>query len=267
MVEGVPYAEGRVRSGRRPLLADLYLPDGECPSPRPVVVLIHGGGFTIGSRAQLPWPGFASDLAEDGFVAASIDYRLAGEGPIPSRPFLEMGLDLAGSAFLEAGARPSPERVAAALAAFEDAAAALAWLEQEGAAYCADPERIALWGASAGGIIALHVAYALDDYGIGTAPLSAVVGLWGGLARDSQLEAGEPPLFLVHGDADPVVPHQESLELEARARRVGVPVTLHTVAGAGHGFFSINLRAERAGGTTLFDHIRAFLKERLELGS
>lgn len=74
------------------------------------------------------------------------------------------------------------------------------------------------------------------------------------------------PLFLVHGDADPVAPHQELLEPEARARRVGVPVTLHTVAGAGHGFFGINLRAERVGGTTLFDHIRDFLKERLALG-
>lgn len=267
VIKGVAYGEGRVRSGRRPLLADLYLPAAECRAPRPAVVLIHGGGFRIGSRAQLPWPVLAGGLAEAGFVAASIDYRLAGQNPTPSAPLLGMGRDLAGVPFLGEGARPTPEQVAAALSAFEDTAAAISWLQREGAAYCADPTRLALWGASAGAITALHVAYAFDDYGIEVTRPGAVVALWGGLARDSHLERGEPPLFLVHGDADPVVPHEESLELEARARRVGVPVILHTVGGAGHGFFSINLRTERMDGMALLDHIRVFLQERLGLAA
>jgi dipeptidyl aminopeptidase/acylaminoacyl peptidase len=48
--------------------------------------------------------------------------------------------------------------------------------------------------------------------------------------------AKTPPFFIAHGDADPLVPHHQSVLLEAALKQAGVPVTFYTVKGAGHGF-------------------------------
>jgi acetyl esterase/lipase len=47
-----------------------------------------------------------------------------------------------------------------------------------------------------------------------------------------------PPFLVVHGDQDPLVPHHQSVLLEAALRQAGVPVSFHTVRGAGHGGFT-----------------------------
>ena len=46
-----------------------------------------------------------------------------------------------------------------------------------------------------------------------------------------------PPFLICHGDADPLVPHHQSELLEAALKQAGVPVTLYTVKGGGHGGF------------------------------
>ncbi len=53
---------------------DVYRPKG--PGPFPAVLLIHGGGFTVGSRGDLAFTGV--ELADRGVLAASIDYTLTG---------------------------------------------------------------------------------------------------------------------------------------------------------------------------------------------
>lgn len=50
------------------------------------------------------------------------------------------------------------------------------------------------------------------------------------------ITAKTPPFFIAHGDADPLVPHHQSVLLEAALNKAGVPVQFHTVKGAGHGF-------------------------------
>jgi acetyl esterase/lipase len=47
--------------------------------------------------------------------------------------------------------------------------------------------------------------------------------------------ADDPPFLIFHGDRDPLVPHHQSVLLHAALAAAGVPVTLHTLAGAGHG--------------------------------
>jgi acetyl esterase/lipase len=47
----------------------------------------------------------------------------------------------------------------------------------------------------------------------------------------------DPPFLIIHGDADPLVPHHQSELLEAALKQAGVPVTLYTVKGGGHGGF------------------------------
>lgn len=50
------------------------------------------------------------------------------------------------------------------------------------------------------------------------------------------ITARTPPFLIAHGDGDPLVPHHQSVLLEAALKKAGVPVTLYTVKGAGHGF-------------------------------
>lgn len=58
------------------LKLDVYQPVGDPLSERPLIIYIHGGGFTINNRTTIKSLGFLQRLAKSGFVVASIDYRL-----------------------------------------------------------------------------------------------------------------------------------------------------------------------------------------------
>jgi dipeptidyl aminopeptidase/acylaminoacyl peptidase len=51
------------------------------------------------------------------------------------------------------------------------------------------------------------------------------------------LRSGLPSVFIAHGDADPTVPYQQSIELRKSLETLHVPVTMVTVPGGGHGGF------------------------------
>jgi acetyl esterase/lipase len=118
------YREGPSTSWR----LDLAMPKVPASAPRPAIVVIHGGGWIEGSRssfssAQGRRPGHIIDFAQLGFVAVSIDYRLAQEVPFP--------------------------------AAIEDCKCAVRWLRANSQKYQIDPQKIGAWGGSAGGHLAL----------------------------------------------------------------------------------------------------------------
>lgn len=69
------------------------------------------------------------------------------------------------------------------------------------------------------------------------------------------VRAGLPPVLTIHGDADPIVPYQQGVDLHEALKARGGVSRLHTVAGGGHGGFS--LEESRSA----FAAIRAFLKE------
>lgn len=98
------------------------------PERRPAVVAVHGGGGVFGSRSDEAFWG--EWLAEEGYVVFSIDYRL-GPG---------MSLDATG-----------------------DVKCAVGWVKENAGRYGVDPDRIALMGRSAGGLLALLAAYTEGD--------------------------------------------------------------------------------------------------------
>jgi acetyl esterase/lipase len=106
-----------VQYGTRCLKLDLYLPAGQ---RMPVVVLVHGGGWRSGFRSE--FAPMAVRLAQRGYAAVTVSYRLSGEARYP--------------------------------AAIEDVQAAVRWVRDNAERYGLDAKRIALAGGSAGGQIA-----------------------------------------------------------------------------------------------------------------
>ena len=109
-----------VRYGKRALQLDLYLPKNMPQDPVPGIVFVHGGGWRSGYRTN--FTPMAIGLAERGYVAATITYRLSGEAQYP--------------------------------AAIYDVKAAIRWLRKNSKKYGVNPNQIAVAGGSAGGQIA-----------------------------------------------------------------------------------------------------------------
>lgn len=223
------------RPGGRALRVDLHRNLAARPSP--VLVHVHGGGWSRGARPSRK--AFASALAM-GFSVVAVEYRLAGEAHAP--------------------------------AAVRDVRCALAWVGRHAARYGLDASRIVVEGVSAGAHLALlavlagddaefdagcgpvpPVAVLVDRFGIADVrawrPASGAVARWIGPRADAAdyaarlspiryLHRAMPPLFIVHGDADPVVPFAQSRRLHDAVRALGVPVALQVVAGGGHGGFT-----------------------------
>ena len=111
---GIEYADPEDQH----LVLDLAAPEGD--GPFPAVVCIHGGGFREGDRTY--FNATCEKLAQHGYVAVTIEYRLAPKYPFP--------------------------------AAVEDCKAAVRWLRANAEKYHIDPKRIGATGASAGGTLA-----------------------------------------------------------------------------------------------------------------
>ena len=54
----------------------------------------------------------------------------------------------------------------------------------------------------------------------------------------SHISANTPPILTIHGDADPLVPYSQATRLQTALEGAGIPNTLHTVPGGGHGGFN-----------------------------
>jgi acetyl esterase/lipase len=237
-VRHVPDIRYRELLGYRPLELDLYLPEGD--EPRPVIVYVHGGGWQRGSRRDPPPlldADFYDGMAAQGFAVAAIDYRLSGEARFP--------------------------------APADDVRAAVGWVRDHAADYGLDPGRVFLWGDSAGGHLALLAA--LTGCGVRAAvawfPVTDLAGMpsdlvsAGGAAdlgpdsREARLLgapaasvpdlareaspvahafAGAPPILLLHGTVDDLVPAAQSIRLAEALGRAGASVELELVPGATH---------------------------------
>jgi acetyl esterase/lipase len=224
---GIEYAQV---PGFRPLELDLYLPAG-APGPLPAVVYVHGGGWRRGSRRH-PLPalgdGFYQGLAATGMAVAAVDYRLSGEARYP--------------------------------AAVDDVRAAVAWARSALPGYGVAPGPVALWGDSAGAHLALLAALTgtavdgvvawfpvtdltaagePDDPGTREAlflgaPPSRVPDLAREASPLAHVHAGAPPVLVMHGDADVLVPASQSTRFAAALAAAGGPVSLELVPGASH---------------------------------
>ncbi len=228
------------------LKLDLYLPDTRSEKPRPLIVWIHGGAWRAGSKNSNP----AARFVVDGYVSASIDYRLSQTAVFPAQ--------------------------------IHDCKAAIRWLRAHAGKYGIDPKRVAVWGSSAGGhLVALlgtsggvkelegdlghpqqssRVQAVVNYFGPTTftkmdaagsrmvhddpqSPESALVGApiqeRPDLARRADpityVTADDPPFLIVHGDKDLTVPYNQSELLAEALTAGGVEHIFYTAKGGGHG--------------------------------
>lgn len=241
------------------LFMDIYTPDGDTETMRPVILYAFGGSFIGGSRTDDYVVDFCERYAKRGYVTAGIDYRLYN--------------------LIAQGFPDSTDMIDEVIKAVADMKAAIRFMRKsagEGNPYGVDPGKIYVSGLSAGAIAAAHTTYINDEVGLpayvvdlldnnggingdtdlpGDSHLSmssevqALVNMSGGLHRASFMNAGDPPLVSIHGNQDEVVPYgygtatvagfpiatlQGSSYMHARAEEVGISTELYTVEVAGH---------------------------------
>ncbi len=132
----------RFDGGTDSLRLDLYKPVGDGQTERPLVVLIHGGGFHTGNRNELD--ALAGELAERGWAAATISYRLGFYGSwLFAPPYAN-----------------DPSEVRRAIfRAQQDARGAIRFLKDRHLQDSTSTNTVFALGFSAGAITALHTAY------------------------------------------------------------------------------------------------------------
>ena len=239
--------------GGRALLADLYLPVNP-PSPPATVLFLHAGGWIAGDRRR--GPDLSRHFAERGLAMASIDYRLSREAIFP--------------------------------AALDDVVAAIGWLRKVSPEYGLDPEKIGLWGASAGGHLAALAALSVPETRVKAvvavyppvdflrmgeksespksyesrflgAPVRTVPELVRQANPAAWVRPGAPPFLLVHGTEDTSVPAEQSEILCEALRADRNEVTLLLLPGLDHGF--LDQPSQTPPDT--FDEIERFFKRHL----
>jgi acetyl esterase/lipase len=211
--------------------------------PFPAIVCIHGGGFRAGTRDG--YDGQCIRLAQQGYVAVTITYRLAPKFPFP--------------------------------AAVHDSKASVRWLRANAAKYKIDPDRIGVMGGSAGGHLAqfLGVTPGVKEFeGTGGNPdqssgVACVVNFYGPSdftkSYGKSVDAAEVlPLFLggdlekahrrhieasplywvtpdaaptlcIHGTKDNYVAYEQATWIVDKLKAADVEADLLTLEGAGHG--------------------------------
>jgi acetyl esterase/lipase len=246
LIEDVEFGSGGGRALRMHIVQPKQRPAGLMPA----VVYVHGGWWRGGSRdTGLPR---LIPLAEKGYVGAAAEYRLTGEARWPAQ--------------------------------IEDCKCGVRYLRAHAAEYGIDPARIGVWGASAGGHLAAMVGSAgaareLEGAGGWPEQSSAVQAvcswfgpsdvsllghddpespaalLLGGPVKDNLAAAARanpitylspagPPHLLQHGDADTVVPLNQSEVLQAALEKAGVRSRLIVYPGLGHGQLGADALAE-----------------------
>lgn len=267
----VVYGTGLTNGGSESLQMDIYQSGDLCTELRPLVMVIHGGGFRQGSKTSTGWDDRARDAVSRGYVGVSINYRLIPDDPVISAEFTPVLTDLIAANVDQDWDNNTVEVFAGGItAAIEDTVTALRYLESNSPENrCIDMSRIGIWGGSAGAITAMHVAYSLDAYSITYPKPDVVIDYWGMTFLDGIIGSTEAPLFILHGGADTLIVAQEARDLKTEADAIGVGAALYMINGAGHGYsgISIESQSQAVNGVTLLDLTLNFLDAHLKDGA
>jgi len=228
----------------KPLGLDLYLPSNvKAPS---LIVWVHGGAWRVGDKSQYPQP-----LVEQGFALASLDFRQSTEAPFPAAVHdIKAAIRFLRAKAADYGYRT--ERIAISGASSGAHLAALVGMtnghkELEGTLgehlgqSSSVQAIVSYFGASnLTSIIAQSTPFGLNirrpalDLLLGGQP-DKVPELAQLASPVVHVSKTSPPLLLLHGDQDPQMPVNQSLELEGAYKKLGLDVTLDIVYGAAHG--------------------------------
>lgn len=254
--EGIECTRGIVYKtvGGSDLGLDLYRPKDAGSAPAPLLVFIHGGGFVGGSKeAVRVASGPAADLLAKGWAVASLDYRLCREGGprlvdciTDCKDALRYLVKNAQRLHLDAG------RVAAWGTSAGASLSLLLGLTQDGD-FPGDPglagvstpvrcsvswfgvtdfTRLELFQDRTKGPDAMTKAAVLFS----TKPDAADLSEYAKCSPVKYLAKESRPIFMAHGEKDPVVPFIQSIWMEKRCKELGAPHELLRVANAAHGF-------------------------------
>lgn len=215
-------------------MMDIHLPAGGGPAP--AVIFVHGGFFRTGDKGE--YGAAAARLAASGWVAATINHRLAPGAPFP--------------------------------AAVRDASCALSFLRAGAADYGVEPERIAVVGYSSGAYVAAMLGVAGGDPDVAADCAAGPTGPPGAVAADAGLydltrvadkpdvqaflgakidedpalyeraspalraHPGAPPFLLVHGEIDFSVPNDQADAMQEALRAQGVDARSLELLDPGH---------------------------------
>ena len=210
------------------LHADVFLPDTPSSSPRPAVLYLHGGGWSGGERGYArAWADF---FTARGYVLVSLDYRL----------------------FPPATGLKTPG----------DVQCGIAWVKAQAATYGIDPDRLVLFGESAGGHLATLAGYASGDprlpptCGAGDTPVKAVISFYASsdLVHEAEHLGSGTRRILEGFTGVPLEGHRELYALLSPINHVGPrsPPTLLLHGGADtvvplHASRALAARLEQAG--------------------
>jgi acetyl esterase/lipase len=217
------------------LKLDLYLPQKLNSAKKPkLLVWIHGGGWVKGSKTKIN-PSILH-LVNDGYAAASIDYRLTGLASHPKQ--------------------------------IHDCKGAIRWLRANAQKFGYDATNIGVGGGSAGGHLALLLGMSNGikelEGNVGgnleqSSAVQAVVDLFGPselklFAKSSKrfghrkpakllnsatplnyLSKDDPPILIFHGEQDRLVPKSQSEHLHERYQEAKLESALYIIPGAKHG--------------------------------
>jgi acetyl esterase/lipase len=202
------------------LQLDLYVPEGDTETARPLAIVVHGGGFCCGDKSGGVSPIMATHFAKLGYVAASLNYRLLAPNGCG-------GTNTGGSC------------TTAALEGIHDGQAAVRFLRDNAEEYGIDPDRIAISGESAGGVMAYGAGTWSDTPGESGTPgvssaVQAFMSLSGGLPSGLFGGAGDSPGLFFASVGDPIVPYQWSVDSVAALDAGGVIAELITYEGDVH---------------------------------
>jgi acetyl esterase/lipase/cyclophilin family peptidyl-prolyl cis-trans isomerase len=237
-----------VRDGHPLQKLDLYLPKEG--SDFPLIINIHGGAFRMGGKED----GVPVEYLTEGYAVASINYRLSGDALWPA----QIEDCKAAVRWLRANAAKyglDSNRFAAWGASAGGHLAAMlgtaGWVKEfEVGDNLGVSSRVQAVVDYFGPTDFLQMdAHRIPDGQVHDAADSPESQLVGGALQENRDKVARanpitfvtkeaPPFLICHGDSDPLVPHHQSELLDAALRRAGVPVTFHTVKGAGHGRFN-----------------------------
>lgn len=253
------------REGNRKWKLDLARPKAASSTPRPAIVMIHGGGWRSGDKGGGQWRSLPLEYAAQGYVCISVNYRLTDEATV--------------------------------LDCIADCKCAVRWLRTHAKKYNVDPDRIGAYGNSAGAhlVSVLGLASAEAELEGGgpfqdqsslvqavccSAPPSdfmnwgkkkngnantALSRLFGDLDVDeakksaspvSHATENAPPFLIIHGTSDTTVPVTQGDALERALREAGAKdVTYMKIKGAGHGVFMQHAKKTRPAMKEFFDRV------------
>ena len=217
------------------LKMDVYYPSSS-DGLFPVTMYVHGGGWSKGDKSEGAGAMEIDSLQRAGFLVAAVNYRLAPKYKFP--------------------------------AMIEDVKCAVRSLRAHAKEYNLDPNRIGVYGGSAGGhLVSLlgttdaGAGFDVGEYLDQSSRVQAVVDMFGPTDLSAQFEGGyenarrvfgdfdaalaspvtyvsadDPPFLILHGEQDMLVPIEQSEILLAALQAVNVPAELVRVIHAGHSF-------------------------------